>query len=1630
MNFQGNNSIQNNVFNGAYSIFISPVDEDLKDFWISKGLNPSGIVASKVFYSSGKENIDSGVYPIGVYPNLTYISGASDKGNTSGYLYYRTFNPLFGVCHGFGSDSGTWINGYNFYNAFHPEGYIATPFGQNTSLFKENNDGKVAIYNVGGCTSLQEVEYNDIFGIPSETDEAIGSSTDDFEAKADAFINSPAIACPQDLSVAYYFREKQYKLIAGTASAITANTFFNTNPIPISLDMFDLRIKFRYDSSGKELPDLYTNPDGTKSKKVLYTIKYDEYGRPKPNYLTNGGRNLLLNKTCQGILTEGVLEEAEVLGSTQVRSLLLDVPDILGSPSKSLFDFFVWWNSWHFLFKENSDGFPFTNDYKLYVSGQADDYGGVAKTPNTANYGSQLFKYELSSSDHYWENRQCPGIVDFLPHTFGGSIYACPSYHFDVPYYAAINKFGFYGTRFLNGCVSLQLDYPSSGYPSRGADNAQELPGDGYNFIYPEEREPEEDKANLYSFAIYDNLLKIAKNEEANNDFFALNKLFFIWANLNLIKQSTEYLSIVEKYPTFPILLTDYLGQFNSFLPNGINDLLVNNNYYQSTEGIMPLFYSTGNLYNLLASNYNYKFLSNQISNLLDPEHKYYWNEIEKNYSNAILDNAGFINTGFYFKFQSGKIARMQSRYFENYIQGNPIDLYPSNKITFGFDKAKDFINSYSWGKLTGLFGNGTKFRDTELSRRYFVGAYGEASDFEGYASYINSVNEIKNSYFYPGFFNSQIGGTTPETSYLPIVTGNIFSGQSFDKNTIKNGQNPLAEGWLAVGYNGIQKLKGSYSCFTPIFVQQPINLVHCKIGQSPTFRSYAVDYHTIPEDKINRRYPEIMYWAKKLKILDLKNKNKFPVTYKWFRIRKSYCGNDFGNFIKNGYFSVKDFNDYYHNPTGDFPVQASSISGEWCCLEGDGPDCTLIHPKECDPVFNRNSSFPYEDFGSPQYETAKRNNFYMKFKKGAIKDDDDNYYYFCIAKGRFGIRISEPSELYIDPILKFDISVQNGGNASFSIPISFDLGDSLNTVSIPAIQISKYGGFNKDSYYIPERVIETKIPPPNRGFGDVFSYKFVGSWGYGGALQSYTPGTLNDTRGLKETWGRFLHYGSLIKYQKTLTQLEGDYLYGRNHLPVCQEGIFRSGQAGIRLNLSNIETNDAGDAIGLIHWANMQNAIASTNGRVGVLWSKLGNAGELYNPASHGANGALDTAPSPGLGQWQWGNNLGTIHKFGYVSNNKELITYPGTLSDNQIQKLKDDLLINSLDGPACGWSRYGLGRNMLYWIEGFSSFYFLCDPLKKKNVTNYNYMSPALRHSNSSIQYFWLGKPSNCYLRRYSMYGPYAYQWKVMRHNRDRNGNGMSEGFYSYGWGTNYSLMYDAPAVYGLFRKYGRISSLFLELMESQRKEVFTPTGQLRVKNTRFGFTQGNGGAVRYGNIWIGNIKDTGESPYKIAREYVKSGVETAKNLNFNLYGCDDSDLNNGDCFDPCISIRYSNGFLPGGKIQRLTTDFPRNGNGYHIVANNIISGESFYKRTQNLSGTPFRGPFGTPHHKYLEYIGIDINGFSPCSDGGADHCNYLTPTINIGASSYLEGQAPTMILAVNQANSLIDYSLPPQV
>jgi hypothetical protein len=344
-------------------------------------------------------------------------------------------------------------------------------------------------------------------------------------------------------------------------------------------------------------------------------------------------------------------------------------------------------------------------------------------------------------------------------------------------------------------------------------------------------------------------------------------------------------------------------------------------------------------------------------------------------------------------------------------------------------------------------------------------------------------------------------------------------------------------------------------------------------------------------------------------------------------------------------------------------------------------------------------------------------------------------------------------------------------------------------------------------------------------------------------------------------------------------------------------------------------------------HWTLDQKAVASLDNKAGIQWDRLSNVGELFPPL----NKRIDS-PNFGIGHWQWGNNLGAIKRFGKFSTRADINFVGGTYlaqegANNQlIEKIKDKLLLHSdLAGPNCGYTEYGLGRNMIYYLEAYDRFYLICDAAKKKNVTNRSYISPGTRTINSAIQYFWLGKPSNTYLRRRSMYGPYAYQWQVKRHNRDRNGNGFSEGFYSMGHAKKFSLMHDAPAVYGLYPKHSTNQYYLRRVQEvkTARDTLNIKYGYsfdpVNVRGTWFGEARSEGTARRYGSVFYSCDPMAGNYNQDIC-DYVSLAQGLASDINFSDYYCPPNLIAYGKCFDPCLSLRYSNGFFPGGKSLDL--------------------------------------------------------------------------------------------------------------
>jgi hypothetical protein len=1483
----------------------------------------------------------------------------------TGALYFKNEATLIGGCHGYGHNNLTYYTGYNFYNAFYPVGYFAPPFGENISVFKANQD----IYenlNYGSCNKINITEYNELFGIVSKTASDAGILSSSLPANQYATIVSPAEACPPEVAGASYFDEFQFTHIPGTTTALGANTHYNGNPIPTSLDSYDIRVVGRYET---------TTVDDTKY--VVYQSQ-----RPKAAYTADSQLSKLNNTLCRAVSMETRLIDGHGQNSTQI----LDAPDAIrgGIGDQINFaganDFYLW----HFTFKENAETLPFYNNFVAIEA-------GTPVRQRKLNEGTALFLPVLSSEESYWQNRQCPDTVDYLPYTFGASIYACPSEHFDVPYYAALRKFGFYGTRFLNTCKTLDLEYQLS-----GVENASEMPQQGSNFELDLEElyEPFNlDKEGNWSFPAYNTLLKIAKAEERYSNMYAFNKGFFIWANSGLINNDENFQYLVNTNPSFYSVYGGLLSAFQSVFESGLTSVTGSQPVVllDKSDGIFTII-EKGQSLNVLTTNDEYLKFKASLNKILQPNELQYWSVLEQRYSNYVSNGAG-INEDFYRTVLSGREKRIRTRYFENLLRGNVIDLFPMNNVTFSFDEARAYLEHTGWARRETTFGANSSL--PVVNRRFFEGAYSKLGAVSGLSDMLNSLANQQIEYYYPGFFQDiKQDKLMPTPKYVAVTSGKIrdTEGRSFSPS-----------GWLALGYNEVGAYDANFSCFTPIVTQQPLPTVFCKIGQQPTFRVTAVDYHTLPEDKINRRYPEISYWASKLKVLDCNGNNLYPLKYKWYRVKK----------------------DIYSGAIGDLMrvSEPSEAGGIWGCLEGDGPECTLCHPQDCVPTgIHRASDYT--------------------FIRGAIKNLDDQYYYYCTVQGRFGIRMTNPSELYIEDWIKFDVSVKNGINGVGNVKVTFKINDHFGRDReikfSTSSRVQSYAGYQHEPDSAPETVVEVKVPPPNAGFGDVKAFRFIGPIAYVGATRSYTPSTLKDTRGLREVWGHLLDYGQLIPFARVLSQNEGEWLYGYTHLPVCENYGMADGKKGIQVI---VEAN--GGKVG--HWSLPQKAVASLDMKAGIRWDRLTNFGELYPPIS-----ARFESPNFGIGHWQWGNNLGAIKRFGKESKASDIRFVGGFFNSaastpkKTIEDIKDKFIGPSdLAGENCGYTKYGLGRNMIYYLEAYERFYIICDPIKKKNVSNKSYINPGIRLSNSAIQYFWLGKPTNTYVKRRPMYGPYAFQWKVMRHNRDRNGNGMSESFYSMGHGKKYSLMYDAPAVYGLYVKKDtskRFMNLLKRLYETKNELSdslqFTPQ---ELRRLWWGERGSELTARRYGDISY--TCDASRLNYdKEICDYIDAAHALANGINFSDHSCSQDLLSIGECFDPCLSIRYAQGFFPGGKLLDLFNDVGHvDKNDKAIKQIKLIPQAKLRENGRPILGDEralidrdlyFRSPLNTPHARIsLGYATITrtvltkdgketsaneyqapkhIGGISTCQDGGSDHCNYITPTMHLGVSSYLIGQS----------------------
>lgn len=1590
------------------------------------------------------------------------------------------------------------VGRYNFHQAFHPAGYYSPPFGETPTI--ETVDGAIIPKpTAGGPCPYNAKEDFELFGMIT-TQKKVNSFTINMGFMP---IHEPSEECPPDNPPLFFYEPVSMNISAGTMKHIglaggIGGNFYNDNPIPASIDTKNIL-------HSKTSPwDLIRVPVGNGLSIYYYRINANKQAIPivpsKPNH------DKLNNILCKARMLE--TSTAPGVGFVGIQ---LGAADGFAAASNDQYNFggYDAWNMWHFYFRYNHWNYPFQGSH-----------GDAPMLVRKGKFETQV------AEEHWWEDRQCANTNDFLPWTTSTTIKACPSDYFDVPYYSAIRRFGFYGTRFQNTCK--KIDFAQAGqhgqiiadYPDQSAETVPT------GTLFEEGDDDIMDllgqNATAETTSQYDTLLAVARQEERFADFYSANKAFFLWANYSgmtkgarvngrLVLDDTQLQPLADNsgfYDSLISLKADYdriFWNIHNFVGGGYNAFLMLKSFREQDRN--PIVSTTNSVENdfALSTDYWHSFdhrarelLTGSAADLSAYEYAI------RKYGKYVYS---FSNNGpdhtWYGDFIREKEKRIRTRYFENKVNGFPIDLFPTNQMTLsseeawknmGFDSQVGdvFENppAPNSGWLRSTFGDFFA-RDMlpKTEKRYFYGAYAHSGDVLIWKNEPRP-NGTAARPFYAGFFNdikcgNEVPPSQPQDARITGVTNGV---QVFAALPIIENAGVPEGGYSVPSFKGVGKITRNFSCFTPIFTQDPIDAI-CKIGQAPTFRAEAVDYHSIPEDKMkNARYSEINYWTSRLKLTDKNKKNLYPLNYKWYRANKqdaetiqrgkhfavngtafeltgyritasSPKSNDFADRTER-YLSVADPAQFLKdNPTWQIKhnyvklystafVQEASSTGPWACLEGENSkECTVCHPRES--VYHNGTQFVTGITTNPLENNS--------FIKGAKEGADENYYYFCVVSGRFGHRMSEMATLSLEKFATFDMSMLYGLNTPAAnittlkegyLPTISNQGvitSSKHTVRFESVGMTSkiingypyvpfsnakfavlppFFGFIQDKNIINEQVIEENINMSN----NCISYAFNGPDKWRGFLRSYTPSTQAAVNGVAAKRSHWKDYGPLITLSRNvLTQQDGDLLYGVKALPTCVNYQMHDLNKGVT---SSTYLGPFPGGAAIQHKNVKQKAFVTNNSRVGLRSFQYEGIPQLYPP---GTAGIRTGGGTNSVGIWQYHNNIGAIKRFGVGNQVPDVditvdtgMAFPvngGTTDEAVIaQDAFKRLFSGSSLGGDCGYHANAVGANLLYFIENFQRFYISC-PAKggsKGKVRNYSYTAPGLRFGTSIVQYNWLGKPSSTYLKRKTKAGPYAYEWKVIRHNRDRRGNGWSEGFWSSFWEKKMYL-YDQAAVYGLYRTSSDPDPAY----QARVKEVLSlrgvalgtikPAGLIQnlvnfITNTphapgqlsfaRIGPARGpkdSCGSMRKACTAVGAIGNDNTDP-------VCNWLDVALHLGAppgGNYGCPRASLDSGECFDPCLSLKYTQGFYPGGKLLALTAGFRQPGS---RTTTQLVSEEA-YKDFLIYSSKIMQG--GTAQALFSKKI---LRGprksISPCKDGGADHCNYLTPVLNIGESSLLVG------------------------
>jgi hypothetical protein len=1710
---------------------------------------------------------------------------------------------IYETCHGL---TNPVDKNYNFYHAFSPFGNIQSPWGQlytNTTIlgdFATNNedppqidpnlpkklaasDYQRAIYQLN--PNFTDTEYHQLFGINAiDCPRGFGCNT-----SSPTQISYPYYECPSDKSLSPRYAEAEIRWTPGKMETLTTENdvkfqakigggFYNNNPIPT---IFDSQF---YLSS----PD-FCNPQTN----LLHA--YNNFSCPA--YVFE--RGVSANRGSNGLLPDYVANAAAGFGFLGLggngKGGYLDGPGAGIQPINESFWF------WNFVYRENAETFPFASSFEgqyipnNYRNTTIINPDGSKTTVSVYLYkgnnpGVELFNRTIASDEWYWDHRSCGEYPSSLPWSFGGGIFAYPDSFFEVPYYSSIGKFGFYGARFLNGKGTL-LGAVNTGVFTCSLENNPLRFTDG----------------GLNGSDSYEDLLKIAKNQQLYSNFYIKNQGLIVAFNYETITGSEwwsgdfgfgNYPQIKEGFKNCYDFFTgelDYRGPTvnDDGVTGTFKDFWTNLNTFPTVSYITNFSggdFSFNRIYKLdplsILGKISHQILSNDIyaqnvEKYIFPGHAQFLNDtfskivIKKipaytdtgvtGEKNEYHTSSFQINKDFYSGIYIKQLESIRARALSNNLAGGPIDFYPINQINYGFDDAREFISgnhpvdggkkNFGVGLKNCYFINplGSNYKSLPpIHRRYFFGTYADEveSSFASVGS--NSTNGLVGynqgiaslPYVYGGIFSDNINNLTEERfrpDYFvqkPPISGNLFKegdGILLEINLSElNNENlrfnvdagPSTTTIYFLGYNGVGKFKRKYSCFSPIFTQQPTDVV-CKLGQAPQLRCSAVDYHTIPEDKINgKRWPEINYWVDKLKLnagfydsdtvylsdgtkttIGQQSKDKksqcfegikipkkdllYPLSYKWGRVKKD---------------------DYYQYSLGIMSgVEWANSNGVWSCAEGDTNTCTIIHPLECMPRLNEtrkisiNPGEAFEAYGEGG----------QAYVQGVKKGIDDLYYYICLTSGRFGMRRSERAELFIENKLKFDIAIKNPSPRSIS-PVLTILAphpvfeNSTVPISIAASKsVGPFYGYQPNELAIKEEVIADRRTASQDGClaswkpcCDTPKLRHLGTNGFSSWNVSWSPPAVLDTRAMNSIYGHVLHYGGLVPFETELNQSEGNYLYGSYPLPQISNGSFYGNTRGVSIRL------DLGDGITVSHWAVDEVAFATDTSKEGIPFKSKDIISALYPPSE----GALKYNRYPteqvdqtyGRGHWQFSNNLGLVKKLSYkkVKEATEKIKsnlpfydffenifsiFPGNLTVrnndgspglvlSNYEKDREQLLKNitdslgfSANGDA-GWRYESLGRHMAYFVEGFDSFYLHCGAKKKEFVKNWSFVAAGLRVGNAGFQYSFLGLPNSSYLTRKALYGPYAYMWKLNKHNRDRNGNGMPLGMYSYSTDRPYSMMSDIPAIYGLYTfdasktKSVNFNRKVINQIKDIRRIIWAED-QSKPNHFEFnsvddqvtveispgspgGFlgdpppiaaTYATGDVTKWCGVPNGNKNWTCSGPDPASAGgvldpnagpvwfclYGGLASNLASSPDLSIYNCGQRELEAGNCFHPCLSLRYDQGLLPGGKkldffgkptpLKQSNSPLKEIGFNINVPQPNRISSDAHYNYAYNSQGETVLGPINTPWAKSLEtLLGVNrsneklknLASIDPRFGGGCDHCNYITPTAWLGSAQNAQG------------------------